>query len=77
MSECIFIVNAFLLRKARVTSLALYFSILPFGTYHILALRSRKYFPYIILYYGLVFFYHGICPFFLLNGFFKEGRLLL
>jgi hypothetical protein len=87
MSESVFIGNAFLLRKA--TSEKSFFLLLnnsissmfyfeePFGGYHILTLRSGNYFPYIILYYGLVFLCHGIYPFFLLNGLFKEGRLLL
>jgi hypothetical protein len=48
-----------------------------FGGYHIFTLWSGNYFPYIILDYGLVFFCHGICPFFHLKGFFKAGRILL
>jgi hypothetical protein len=49
----------------------------PFGGYHVFTLWSANYFPYMILYYGLVFLYHGICPLFHLNGFFKAVRLLL
>jgi hypothetical protein len=85
-SECIFIVDAFFLRKSMSykscfiflnTSISsmFYFEEL-FGGYHIFTLRSGNYFPYFVLYYGLVFLYHGICPFFSLNGFLKEVRLL-
>jgi hypothetical protein len=54
----------------------MFYLVYPLGRYHIFVLWSGNYFPYIILYNGLVFFCHGVHPFFLLNGFFKASRLV-
>ena len=85
--KCLYIINSSLLRRAMSYKPCfiflnnsinnMFYIIYPFVAYHILALRSRKYFPYIIFYNGLVLFCHGIEPFFILNGFFKQSRLLI
>jgi hypothetical protein len=54
----------------------MFYFVYPLGRYHIFVLWSGNYLSYIILYDGLVFFCHGICPFFLLNVFFKESRFI-
>jgi hypothetical protein len=54
----------------------MFYLLYPFGRYHIFVLWSGNYLPYIILCNGLVFFCHGIHPFFLLKSFFKESMFL-
>ena len=49
----------------------------PFQGYYWLFLRSWYYFPYIILYDGLVFLNHGIYPFVLLCCLFKACRFFV
>lgn len=84
-SKCLFIVDAFLLREAPShkycfifinTSIYYMFDLLdPFGIYHRFVSKPMYDLPNSILHHKLIFFIHGILPFFVIKNFLESGWL--